>query len=60
MLGPTDVPRRPVDPRDVADRLAGQNGLGPSMLVENCGGTEVLRFSQLADRWWLEESERDT
>jgi uncharacterized protein YbjT (DUF2867 family) len=51
LLAPTDVPGRPVDPRDVAERIARQIARGPSARVEDYAGPETLSFGELADQW---------
>jgi uncharacterized protein YbjT (DUF2867 family) len=51
LLGPTDVPGRPVDPRDVAERIARQIARGPSARVEDYAGPETLSFGELAGQW---------
>jgi len=51
VLGPTDVPGRPVDPRDVAERLADQVASGPSRAIDNYAGPEILTFAELAEQW---------
>lgn len=48
---PADVLGRPVDPRDVAERLAQQLARGPSTRIENYAGPEILRFDAMADQW---------
>lgn len=40
-----------VDPRDVADRIAGLLASGPSRRVENLGGPEVLTSTRLVREW---------
>jgi uncharacterized protein YbjT (DUF2867 family) len=40
-----------VDPRDVADRIAGLVATGPSRTVEDYGGPEVLDSEQLVRSW---------
>jgi uncharacterized protein YbjT (DUF2867 family) len=51
LLGPADVPGRPVDPGDVAKRLAKQIALGPSTQQQAFAGPEQLTFAELAEQW---------
>lgn len=45
---PPTAPVQSVDERDVADRLVGLTQAGPSGLVQDFGGPELLRFSEAA------------
>ncbi len=51
LIGPADVPGRPVDPADVAGRLIAMVESGPSRTVTEFGGPEVLTFAELAAQW---------
>jgi uncharacterized protein YbjT (DUF2867 family) len=54
-LGPTVGDRavlaQPVDPREVASRLAARLAAGPSYEVEECAGPQVLRFDEAVRAW---------
>jgi uncharacterized protein YbjT (DUF2867 family) len=51
VLGPTDVPGRPVDPRDVAERLVELIAAGPSRAGVSYAGPDVMTLAQIADQW---------
>ena len=42
---------QPVDPRDVAGRIADRLVAGPSRAIEEYGGPQVLRFDEAAAAW---------
>ncbi|MCM0674237.1 NAD(P)H-binding protein [Micromonospora phytophila] len=51
VIGDRGVLAQPVDPRDVADRLAWRLAAGPLRGVEEYGGPEVLRFDEAVRAW---------
>ncbi|KAB1904530.1 NAD(P)H-binding protein [Micromonospora sp. AMSO1212t] len=51
VIGDRAVLAQPVDPGEVADRLAVLLLAGPSNRVEDFGGPEVLRFDEAARAW---------
>ncbi|MCW6007104.1 NAD(P)H-binding protein [Micromonospora sp. CPCC 205371] len=51
VLGDDGVTIQPVDPRDVADRLAALLDAGPTRAVEDLGGPEVLRYADVVRPW---------
>lgn len=51
VIGDRAVVAQPVDPRDVADRIAQRLAAGPIRDIEEYGGPQVLRFDQAAKAW---------
>ncbi|MCW3813809.1 NAD(P)H-binding protein [Micromonospora sp. DR5-3] len=51
VIGDPAVLAQPVDPVDVAARLAGMLVAGPSHAVEELGGPQVLRFDEAVRAW---------
>jgi uncharacterized protein YbjT (DUF2867 family) len=51
VLGDPEIAVQPVDPRDVADRIADLLAAGPSHAVENYGGPEVLPYADIVKPW---------
>ncbi|MEU5721008.1 NAD(P)H-binding protein [Micromonospora sp. NPDC047738] len=51
VIGDPAVLAQPVDPADVAARLAGMLAAGPSYAVEEYGGPQVLRFDEAVRAW---------
>ncbi|GAA4677856.1 nucleotide-diphosphate-sugar epimerase [Phytohabitans rumicis] len=51
LLGDPEVKMQLVDPRDVADRIAGMLAAGPSRAIEEYGGPEVLTFAEIVEPW---------
>lgn len=51
LIGDVGIAAQPVDPRDVADRIAARVSAGPSMITEEFGGPEVLHFDHAAAQW---------
>lgn len=51
LLGDSGITVQPVDPRDVADRLADLLKGGPTHDVEDFGGPEVLTYEEIAGSW---------
>ncbi|MEH1124613.1 SDR family oxidoreductase [Micromonospora sp. CPCC 206061] len=51
VLGDDGVTIQPVDPRDVADRLADLLKAGPTQSVEDFGGPEILRYDDVVRPW---------
>ncbi|OKI57865.1 SDR family oxidoreductase [Micromonospora sp. CB01531] len=51
VIGDPAVLAQPVDPADVAARLAGMLAAGPSYTVEEYGGPQVLRFDEAVRAW---------
>lgn len=51
LLGDRGIMVQPVDPRDVADRIAELLAAGPRHTVDNYGGPEVLNYLDAARDW---------
>ncbi|MFB9234684.1 SDR family oxidoreductase [Plantactinospora siamensis] len=51
VVGDRNVLAQPVDPRDVADRIAGLVAAGPTGRIEDFAGPEVIRFSDAVRDW---------
>jgi uncharacterized protein YbjT (DUF2867 family) len=51
IVGDPAVKIQLVDPRDVADRIAGMLAAGPSHAIEEFGGPEVLTFAEVVEPW---------
>lgn len=51
LIGDPAVLAQPVDPGEVAGRLAGMLAAGPSYAIEEFGGPQVLRFDEAARAW---------
>ncbi|MFC4149222.1 SDR family oxidoreductase [Micromonospora mangrovi] len=51
VIGDRALLAQPVDPGEVAGRLVGMLGAGPSYAVEDFGGPQVLRFDEAVRAW---------
>lgn len=51
VLGDRSLLVQPVDPRDVAGRIADRLAAGPSRAIEEYGGPQVLRFDEVTAAW---------
>jgi len=51
LAGPAGISGRPVDPAEVAERLAAAVEAGPSLAVAEFAGPEVLTFAELSAQW---------
>ncbi|MGW4464503.1 SDR family oxidoreductase [Micromonospora sp. NPDC004704] len=51
VLGDRALLAQPVDPRDVAGRIADRLAAGPSRTIEEYGGPQVLRYDEAAAAW---------
>ena len=58
LVGDAGILAQPVDPRDVADRIAGRIAAGPSMTIDEFGGPEVLHLDDAVAQWLNAHSKR--